>query len=443
MEAGLCELHAHLGGCIEPGDIAEMIRGREIDWSYYEAAYRRAYGRDPGLRQALARLAEGAREPLDRLFIFGDEDAGHFDKFSAKFLLVSAVSELTHHRLMREGFTPGARAECRRLLRRLADRCRAAGVRYHEVRAALSSGVSRETRRAVYVATLEAMLEASDEGCTLVFTPGLPRDDPGPAWGLVKELALGELGQALVGVDFCHVEEGFCPRLQAPLARDLRRFNERHPGRALALLYHVGESYRDRSLASAVRWVDQAATLLGAHRLGHAIALGVDPAHHDARPRREPVSERRDQIAYDLRHADELRAAGVPVDPDALKSELARLASVPGDASVECPPDLDQLAGRQRVAIAHIKAAGAVIEVCPTSNRRIAGLTDSHHPVHRFLAEGLPFVVGSDDPGILGTTLAGELAWLRRHAGLDDDAMEALRRRSWASRSVALSGRGG
>lgn len=34
--------------------------------------------------------------------------------------------------------------------------------------------------------------------------------------------------------------------------------------------------------------------------------------------REEPVAERKDQIAYDLNHHEQLRAAGVHVDPSAL-----------------------------------------------------------------------------------------------------------------------------
>ena len=46
-----------------------------------------------------------------------------------------------------------------------------------------------------------------------------------------------------------------------------------------------------------MRWVHESAEL-GAHRLGHAIALGVDPDAYGVHRRRETVSERLDQIAY-------------------------------------------------------------------------------------------------------------------------------------------------
>ena len=89
-----------------------------------------------------------------------------------------------------------------------------------------------------------------------------------------------------------------------------------------------------------------------------------------------------------------------------------------------------------------VRASGAVIEVCPTSNRRIGGIVDeAHHPVHRFLERGLRIVVASDDPGILDTDLSSELDWVARVAGLDREQRDDLAAEGWHARSEALSGR--
>ena len=80
--------------------------------------------------------------------------------------------------------------------------------------------------------------------------------------------------------------------------------------------------------------------------------------------------------------------------------------------------------------------------VCPTSNRRIGGITDpAHHPIGMFLASDAPFVIATDDPGIFGATLAGEMAWAAEHHDLPDDAPNQIAARSWASRSEVLTGR--
>lgn len=92
--------------------------------------------------------------------------------------------------------------------------------------------------------------------------------------------------------------------------------------------------------------------------------------------------------------------------------------------------------------MSRIRSIGAVVEVCPTSNRRIGGITDpAHHPVHRFLAAGLATVVSSDDPGIFGTTLAEELDWVCERTGGGAELREELVATAWKSRSEVLTGR--
>jgi hypothetical protein len=281
-------------------------------------------------------------------------------------------------------------------------------------------------------------------GPTLRLAVSLPRADPWAEWERVQALALGPHGEAVTGVDFCGIEEGFPPKDQARFFATVAAFNVAHPDRAVAVLYHVGESFTDKSLESAIRWVQEAAEA-GAHRLGHAIALGIDPDHYRHHRRYEAAGERIDQIDHDLAHADGLAAAGVVVDPYALTAERARLAERP-DQTVTVTYDdarLAEVRRRQDYALARVRATGAVIEVCPTSNRRIAGIADpAHHPLHRFLAAGIPTVIATDDPGLFAVTLADELDWACRHAPAGGDG---LRRRfietAWASRSERLTGR--
>jgi adenosine deaminase len=92
--------------------------------------------------------------------------------------------------------------------------------------------------------------------------------------------------------------------------------------------------------------------------------------------------------------------------------------------------------------MSRVAATGAVVEVCPTSNRRIGGIADpAHHPVHRFLDAGLPVVVSCDDPGVFGTTLPEELDWVCRHTGGGEELRRELVATAWRSRSEVLTGR--
>ncbi len=64
---------------------------------------------------------------------------------------------------------------------------------------------------------------------------------------------------------------------------------------------------------------------MGARRLGHAIALGLDPTVAVARRphahETELVSERLAQIEYDVVHRDGLTAYGIAVHSGALERE--------------------------------------------------------------------------------------------------------------------------
>lgn len=439
----LAELHLHVYGCIRPAELLRHLASRStVAWDVYEHAMAAAYGSVPPVREVVEAYRRGDSEALgrfERLFIFGDEDAGDFDRFRAKGKLLYVGSALQDEFC---GPEPIA-AEVRHFAAAIrADHVRE-GVSYAEHRIALGTDL-RGPADDVVLDTLLDAYRAQHSGITERLAVSLSRHDPWRAWDRVRELALGPGGRVLTGVDFCQVEEGYPPKDKAEFFAAVREFNDARPERALAILYHVGESFRDKSLESAVRWVQEAAEL-GAHRLGHAIALGIDPNAFGPHTRTESVAERRDQIAYDLTHRAGLVRAGVTVEPAVLEAELARLADRPDDDLVVVTYDeaaLDDVRRRQDYAMERIRATGAVIEVCPTSNRRIGGITDpAHHPVHRFLAAGLPIVVSSDDPGMFGTTLNAELDWVCAHTGGGDDLRRELMATAWASRSEVLSGR--
>jgi Adenosine deaminase len=424
--SGPAELHAHLYGSVPPDAVLRHLADHydQVDWGWYEEGFAAVYGTRPPTRVLVERFRagdQGVGRAFAEVYVLGDDDAGDFARFSAKGRLVWATDDGTPAR--RDRIALGFAAAVRQDLARQ-------GVAHAELRCQPS-------------AALPAAF-AGGSGPTLRMAVSLDRDDPWPHWERVAEVLLGPHGAAVTGIDFCGVEEGHPPADVADLFAAVRAFNDRHPGRAVAILDHVGESFTDKSMESAVRWVQEAAEL-GAHRLGHAIALGVDPAAFGPHTRTETVRERRNQIAYDLAHQAGLRAAGVVVDPDALRRELAGLAGLPGDHALAVAYDDDRLAAvrrRQDYAIERVGRTGAVVEVCPTSNRRIGGIADpAHHPVHRFLAADLPVVVGADDPGVFGVTLAQELDWVCEQvgggAGLRDQLVEA----SWASRSEVLSGR--
>lgn len=75
-----------------------------------------------------------------------------------------------------------------------------------------------------------------------------------------------------------------------------------------------------------------------------------------------------------------------------------------GIRAVDDPGLLDRLRDR-----------GVTLEICPTSNVRLGLVpTLAAHPLPRFIAHGVPVTVNSDDPLLLGTSLAREMEIVHR-----------------------------
>ncbi len=443
---GLADLHLHLYGSINWRQFLEFVRTRSVDWASYENSFLDAYGQRPPIREVLERCYKGTPEgegEFRRLFVFQDDDAGNFARFQAKFNMLIAGSNWA-------AFTQGGSSsaavvtEVCSFMRQILASQRKENITYAEQRMTLHSRFTKAEAAELLRSMLATYAEYRDSDIQPRLAISLSRDDPWPHWEVVKEAALGPNGHLLTGIDFCYLEEGYPPKEKREFFAAVKDFNQKHPERALALLYHVGESFEDKSLESAVRWVHEAAEM-GVHRLGHAIALGVNPDMYGVHTRHESVAERIDQLNYDLRHRDGLTATGVQVDSLPISKELERLGRMHPETLIKIEYDdgrLEEVRRRQRYAATCIKALGSVVEVCPTSNRRIGGISDGkHHPIRQFADFGVPFVVGSDDPGIFDTTLADEIKSAITIAGFPGDSHEELVERTWQSRSEVLTRR--
>lgn len=442
----LADLHTHLYGCIDSSDFLDFLVHREVDWTSYQDNYHRVYGVVPPIAEILERCRRGvagSRSEFHRLFVFGNDDAGNFARFQAKYDMLMHGGDSARFARGKVSLSVLIDGICRFIHHTIAAQ-RRQNVGYIEQRMNVGLRYSRGQAEELIHAMLVSYSKWADSDIQPRLAVSLPRENPWPTWEAVRDAELGPLGSFLTGIDFCNAEEGYPPKDQRPLFDAVKDFNHQHPDRALAILYHVGESFNDKSLESAVRWVHEAAEF-GAHRLGHAISLGVDPRLYGNHTRNESVAERIDQLNYDLNHRDGLAEFGVQVDAATVAKELERLKSFPADSLLTIEYDdakLDEITQRQQYAIRCVRALGAVIEVCPTSNRRIGGITGpEHHPVKMFLAGDAPFVIATDDPGILGTTLADEVAWVTEHHHVADDVMAHIIDLSWSRRSEVLTGR--
>ena len=442
----LADLHQHLYGSIHWQDFLQFLKTRSVDWTSYESAFQEAYGDLPPIRQVLEGCTNGgpeSQEAFHKLFVFGDEDGGNFLRFQAKYNMLVAGSAWSTFSRGNVALSEVAE-EVARFMRQILERQIREGLSYSEQRMTLNPRFTQDQARELLLRMLDTYSEYEGSGIQPRLAVSLSRDDPWVHWDVVSELALGEYGHLLTGVDFCYFEEGYPPKGKREFFEAVKEFNFRNPERALAILYHVGESFADKSLESAVRWVHEAAEM-GAHRLGHAIALGISPELYGVHSRRETVEERIDQLNYDLRHREGLSKAGVIVDVQSISRELEELRNSPDDALVAVEYDeekLEEVSLRQRYAAECIRDLGSIVEVCPTSNRRIGGiLGDGYHPIRQFVDFDLPFVVGSDDLGIFDTSLTRELEIALTIADLPAESYAEIAERSWRFRSEVMTGR--
>ena len=424
-----CELHVHTGGCLAADDL--LMMGWEhyeaVNWTLFVDSYEAAYGKriDP---HRLYEEAIGGDEGLARFrrhVIFNEEDGGDFGRFQAKFNFLVCLTRYWRHELQQpEAFG-------RRVLQRHQDE----GLDYVEYRAMYADLIEKPEGFFVFHRENGRLMQkACNDQFTARYLVSLPREAPLAGYELLQQFfdVHPDLIPVIVGIDFCAIEEGFPPDNVRELFKRLQADNAARPERTLEVAYHVGESYFDKSLESAVRWCHEVAEL-GAQRLGHAIALGLDPMIAiSRRPQAhevELVSERLAQIAYDLAHREALAAYGVRVDAMALVQEEERLERLKGDEVVKrpyTPQRLAEIRQRQTFVLDRLAELGTVIESCPTSNLRIGGVPASEqHPIHRFLDSDVNLVISADDPGIFDSSLADEVEWVLRYTDYDAERLVA------------------
>lgn len=383
--------HLHLFGALTPGEALDLAQGHAVDWAWLAGRWREA-GLLPPDFAALARRRRddpaGAEVALASALAHGPTG---FAAFQARYDLLVACS-----RWACGGHQVWSAAQADEI-----DRvCALVGGRgAGEARILLPASALACWAEAALDHLLHA---AARHG--LVIAVSLPRADPLRHWTIVAEAAARHAN--LAGIDLCGIEDE--PSAHAPLAAAIAAWNAAHAPRRLTLLIHVGEQLDAVQPLTALRRVQDAAEL-GADRLGHALAARLDPVAWPA----TPAWQRGDARLADLRW---LLRLGLDLGPGAavLADDLRLLAGRDGAQQVAAPPmDPGLLRAAQELVLARIRAREAVIEVCPTSNRLVSGIPIARHGVGRLREAGVRWVVGSDDPGLLGTSLAAEQALLR------------------------------
>ncbi len=433
------DLHVHLPGCYFPEDLFEMAKGcyREINWNRWEFLDR--YEHIFGFRLNPVDLfdratATGDLAELRSVSTYPYTPDGCFEEFDITSFFSMCI---TGYYLDRHLHEP--------ILQPIIARHRREGITYIEYRVAFSG--EKEEFKAWHGRYARYLLQSSTATFKAKYVVRLFPNEALESYGWLKELLdeQPELLQTIVGIDFSgrEVAPKSLYRVYDLLARD----NQSRPESALDVVVHIGESFFDLSLESAIRWCHQAA-LLGAKRLGHCIALGMAP---EVAVKRKPdahmqeiVTERLDQIDYDLEHASALRAFGVAVSEQELlqeRKELREQEEKDPDRLVVRAYDAQRLQEarlRQDYVLAALRSMGTVIETCPTSNLCIGGVPGVEvHPFLKLYNSGVSLAICSDDPGIFASTLADEVAFVCKAFGIAPDTLAERVRDPWRFRLAA------
>lgn len=426
------ELHAHLYGSLLLDDLYYLYSRNKPRWSIFTESFKKSYFSDPDL-SGLFEKSDHSRKRLEKYYYY--LSSGNFSRFQTSFDLVIALSSTEPE-------------ELQEILKRVSGRMKG----YSELRmlfspfdppeafsekvGALCEAIASENR----VRPLDAPLKLA---VSLNREEGLYQS----RYGILKHLQSvnPSVKKELTAIDFCAKEEGFPPSEKYSFVQNVLKENEAFPESSLAVLYHVGESFSDKSVESASRWVLESA-LMGCHRLGHGIALGIDPSLYSGRNIKEHKKERISHIEFLFQYECELKDFGYSLNLDELQAERNTIEKMPEDEVIIHYDDktVEKTRIFQNWAMEKIKKTDSVIEVCPTSNQRIANIKVHDLPLWRFIENDLDLVIGSDDPGILKISLEDEFVLIQnelKKKNLDEKILEGFVKNAEKSISEKLSKR--
>ncbi len=404
MAAFTHEHHLHLYGCLTAADVYVLGRDR---WQARRQELQRYASRHAAICGVVPPYEQfWSPQGLELLQRYYEIDrALSFAQFQAKFDLLLALFPLRQDDLF--------------IWQQVLTKHQQAGLRYAEYRVIYPSSLAAPHTYLRAVNALLARYEA-DSGGNFQPRLALSLARP-PAQAQAQYRALRAMLDAdpqglqhITAIDLCGFEEDYPPSLYRQLFAAIQHDNHRRRQK-LAILLHVGESFQNISLHSAVRRILQAHTC-GVHRLGHAIALGLNVENLRGTVVQESRQERLAHLQW-LLHAEgrELRDFGYHIAAPALQRELAQLQA--GMPTPPCRYDdatRAELESLQTAALHWAKAQGLRIETCPTSNLRLGQVRAlGFHPLHKFSQHHLSVTLSSDDPGIFASDLAQEAHFCR------------------------------
>lgn len=384
----LYEVHTHLYGCLDEEDLHWLGKRKTPRWEIYKNSYFNLYKTYPNLDKlynqifSSTSLNENQKQILRSYFILDStKQKKGFSYFQLCFDFIISLSHTDPD-------------ELKEISKRVINKQK---EYYSEYRMMFNPKISPLEFKEKVLALIAGFQEAQkNQNKISKLIISLNREYPTYEWQYeaLKEINSNYHSDILIGIDFAGFEENDPPLNKKSFIEKVKKEQQ------FVILYHVGESFNNKTPSSAIRWILQV-YLFGVHRIGHAIALAYDENKIKNKIFFEDSKER---LAH-LNFLIELYESGenwIPIDY--VYQEKNKIYPLSDKLKIkydekELILHLDFL----QYTIQKLKHS-AIIESCPTSNIAIAGFS----PLPFFEKHQLTVCLGADDPGILNTSLEKE-----------------------------------
>lgn len=437
MRTKKSDLHVHLLQSLFPEDIYDLAEAHYMDINWDRFGFLDRYEKVIGTRLDPTQMFEKEAKAecvseIEDAMVFPSAETGCFDKFDIRcFFPICVAGYYLDQQLHSQ------------IVKMVTDRHKKEGLSYVEYRQAVGySSEEKDEWKEWHRLFIQSLKDASSDTFQAKYIMRITDS----MYGAVREFMAENpnIMDTFIGLDFTGRE--LPAKSHKAFFKSLHKDNASNPAKSLDVVAHVGEVFFDKSIESAIRWCHEYAEL-GVKRMAHCIALGLDPEIALQRDQgahtQETAAERIDQIEYDLKHYAQLTEYGVVIDKNKLDKEKLGLEKENSEEIVISAYDekrIRELRLRQDYVLNVIKEKGIVIELCPTSNMLIGGISRiEHHPFRKFYHGGHKIAICTDDPGILNTTLADEVdlilkSFNMKEEEIDEQVGDAFKYRLGASR---------
>ena len=341
LSSAKADLHCHLAGSMRPETLKHLANSiRDLDWGFCEEGFGRSIA-----YQIMSGDAERVKQ-----FLEYRKSKGSLSDYMLAYTLPKTVLA-TENALRRVIFEVCEDSYCE-------------GIRYLEIRFnpwSLTGKVKPGDHIKALATGIDAVTDTYAD-LEVVLLLSLVKDyDPDLAKRILDEAlevnSTSAVHGLIKGVDSAGNEIGFEPSKHATVF-------EHAKNAGLSVVCHAGEAFA--ALEDGVRLIENALDFLGARRIGHGLAAGID--------------------------------AG----------KLAGSRDLNG--KVYDRKRIHRIAESQNKLRKRLKKEDVPVEVCPSSNIHTGNVSSlEEHPMKAFFADGVPVVICTDNRWVSHTKLSWEI----------------------------------